>query len=106
MNIMSTCIQGCLKIQGPVSAGVSFRLYHRHWPTCTDGFRILPKRNNSFCQPVLFRKIIIVFSAIHIKHRNVLCDHNTKFMNVKTAGTCSNNYTLNSDIQNTAFLLL
>jgi hypothetical protein len=50
-------------------------------------FPNIAKAEYSFCQSVLFRKIINVFSAIHTKHKNALCDQNVKFLNVKTAGT-------------------
>ena len=36
---------------------------------------------------MLHWKIIAVYSEIQTKHINILCGHNTEFLNVKSGGT-------------------
>ena len=43
---------------------------------------------------MLYREIIAVCSQIHTKHINTLCGQNVKLLNVKAAGTHSDNWAL------------
>ena len=43
---------------------------------------------------MLYKEIIVVFSEIHTKHINTLCDQNIEFLNVKPGDTYSNRWAL------------
>jgi hypothetical protein len=43
---------------------------------------------------MLDREIIAVCSEIHKKHINTVCGQNVEFLNVKSGGTCSNQWAL------------
>jgi hypothetical protein len=43
---------------------------------------------------LLYREIIAVFSEIHIKLINTLCEQNVELLNVKPGGTYSNHLTI------------
>jgi len=41
---------------------------------------------------MLYREIIIVYSQIHIKHTNALCEQKVELLRVKAGGTYSNRW--------------
>jgi len=43
---------------------------------------------------MLYREIIVVFSEIHIKHINAMCEQKVELLYVKTGGTYYNRWTL------------
>jgi len=45
---------------------------------------------------MLYREIIAVCSEIHTKHINTLCGKKAEFVNVKTGGTYSDHWALES----------
>jgi hypothetical protein len=45
---------------------------------------------------MLYREIIAVCSEIHTKHINTLCGQNVEFVNVKSGGTYSNYWKIQS----------
>ena len=47
---------------------------------------------------MLCRGIIVICSEIHIKHANTVCGQNIACLNVKTGGTKSNHYDVNSQL--------
>jgi hypothetical protein len=48
---------------------------------------------------MLYREIIAVCSQIHTKHINTLCGQNVEFLNVETAGTYGNHWTLKCKVR-------
>jgi len=43
---------------------------------------------------MMYREIIAVWSEIHTKHINTLCEQNAEFVNVKHDGTYNNHWAL------------
>ena len=43
---------------------------------------------------MLYREIIAVYSQIHTKHINTLCERNVELENVKPSGTYNNHWAL------------